>query len=189
MKTVIFLISMTCILILNTNAQFVEEKQIQQDSDEWNWKEHINFGGGLGLSFGSATYVNVAPAVSIGITPKFTSGVKVSYIYYKNNDFDYSTTVYGGGVFSQYKIYNNIFAHCEYEHLNLDKYLEYHDPQRNISYYKKDGRIWVSSVFVGGGIRYPIGQRSFLSLMMLWNLNENRHSPYSNPVFRVNIFL
>jgi hypothetical protein len=38
---------------------------------------------------------------------------------------------------------------------------------------------------VGGGIKQEIGVNSFLTLMLLYNLNETVNSPYSNPVIRV----
>ena len=73
-----------------------------------------------------------------------------------------------------------IFAHVEYEALNLET--EFFDP----SYYRHSTpRFWVNSVLVGGGYRQPIGEYSSINLMLLYNINETIDSPYKNPIIRM----
>ena len=187
-KTILVFVFVLFVFIPYTGrSQFYTEEK--KETKEWNWKEHTHFGGDLGLSFGSITYINVSPAVTLDITDRFSSGVKGTYIFYKNNHFDYRSVVYGAGIFGQFKLINNIFIHSEIEQLNLDNYVEYENINTNMLYYVKEGRTWITSVFVGGGLKYPIGQKSYVSIMILWNLNETSQSPYSNPIFRMSFFI
>jgi hypothetical protein len=44
---------------------------------------------------------------------------------------------------------------------------------------------WAHDIFLGGGYRQWIGEKAFMSLSILWNVNETPYSPYSNPIFRI----
>jgi hypothetical protein len=43
----------------------------------------------------------------------------------------------------------------------------------------------IVSVLAGGGYAQPIGERSALVMMLLWNFTEDQYSPYENPIFRI----
>ncbi len=74
---------------------------------------------------------------------------------------------------------DNLFAHAEYELLNLEKI--YYDSYYNVI---KAGRENVESYLVGGGYCQPIGRNSYFTIIILWNLNETALSPYTNPIIR-----
>src|SRR5688572_2037774 len=101
---------------LTAGAQEVKEKV--------PFKDRIFIGGSLGLQFGSATYIDVSPLVGYQISKKLQAGVGVTYIYYKvkdsNYNYEYETSIYGGRLFSRYYILDNLFAHGEYEILNME---------------------------------------------------------------------
>ena len=80
--------------------------------------------------------------------------------------------------FGKYFFTPGLFAHAEYEELNLEGYNQY---LNNYS------RLWVPSFFIGGGYNQPIGQRGFLQLMILFEVLQDRNSPYyqRNPVVRI----
>ena len=46
-------------------------------------------------------------------------------------------------------------------------------------------RFLLNNIIIGGGYRQKIGQRSSVTFTVLWNINENINSPYTNPVIRV----
>lgn len=135
----------------------------------------IWLGGNLGLQFGSQTFVQVAPMVGYRLTEKLTAGVTGNYIYFKDNIIDYSSEIYGGGVFGRYFVTDDLYLHSEYEVLNLDI------PNVYGSGYTRSN---VTSVLVGGGYRQWISERAGLDLMILFNLNQSRYSPYNNPIIR-----
>jgi hypothetical protein len=37
----------------------------------------------------------------------------------------------------------------------------------------------------GGGVNQRLGMYNSVSFMVLWDVNENAFSPYSNPIFRI----
>jgi hypothetical protein len=67
--------------------------------------ERIYTGGNLTASFGSVTYIYIAPLIGYRITPKFSVGPSFTYIYFKDNRTPYpgyvnyghnSSSIYGG---------------------------------------------------------------------------------------------
>lgn len=152
-----------------------------QTANETFWKK-IYFGGNFGLQFGNQTLVDINPLVGYRLTEKLSVGFSATYIYYKFSDpyynLEYSTNVFGGSIFSRYFFFENIFAHVEGEVLNLEvpKYFS------NNYYYTREN---IFGMYVGGGLRQPMGERSSLNILFLYNLNEGPTSPYQNPIIRV----
>ncbi len=140
-------------------------------------RDKIFTGGNIGLSFGTLTYIDISPLLGYKITPKFSAGLGVTYIYYKDNIVpnNNSSSIYGGRTFARYLVLENVFAYSEYEVLNREIY----DDVR-----RKERRVNVGSFFVGAGYQQRIGGNSFMNLMVLWNLNENPYSLYRNPIIR-----
>lgn len=135
--------------------------------------DRIFYGGNFGLMFGTITYVELSPLIGYKISERLSAGPGVSYIYLQDNRFDLSTSVYGGRLFARYNFTDYLFGHGEYEVLNRE------------SPYSLEGRVNVTSIFVGGGYRQRLGPNSFLSIMGLWNLNDSEYSIYRNPIIRM----
>jgi hypothetical protein len=150
-----------------------------------HWTKRIFTGGSLGLQFGNATYIDVSPIVGYRITDRLQAGLGATYIYYKFKDtfynYSYETSIYGGRTFARYFILENLFAHTEYEILNMEV------PKIIGNSYQGTKRENITSVLVGGGYAQPIGENSALLLMLLWNLTEDQFSPYQNPIVRVGV--
>lgn len=145
--------------------------------------ERIFFGGNLGLQFGDITFVDISPLVGYRITDQLAAGIGGTYIYQRYRDrvynYEYSTNIYGGRIFSRYYFVENLFGHAEYEILNLEV--------PGLNYYVNGELVRenISSFFVGGGYRQMIGERSALEIVLLYNLTEEAYSPYVNPIIRV----
>ncbi len=150
----------------------------------------------LWLSFGTLTYVDVAPMIGYHISDRFSAGLGPHYIYQSRKatpyyPFSYKTHVYGGKAFARFtlirnaeqflpiNLFNELFAHAEYEGLSLEK-AYYFAPT-----YPDEGRFIYQGFLVGGGITQRIGLYNSITVMVLWNLNDSSRSPYSNPVFRI----
>lgn len=183
MYRLLFCLSILPIFICGTvKAQQQEPIQPPPANDDSFW-DKIYIGGNFGLQFGTTTVVNLSPQVGYRVTDKFVPGIGITYIYYNfrdpnNNNKRYETNVYGGSVFGKYFFTDNLFAHAEYEELNLEGY---------DVFLKKYSRIWVPSAFVGGGYNQPLGQRGFIQLLLLFEVLQDRNSPYyrNNPVVRI----
>ena len=150
----------------------------------------------LWLSFGTLTYVEVAPLLGYHLSDRISVGAGPHYLYQARKatpyyPYSYKTHAYGlkGFVrfalitnaeqFLPFRLFSDLFAHLEYEGLSLEKEHFYTLPGN------EEGRFLYHGVLVGGGINQRVGMFNSISIMALWNLNGSSNSPYSNPVFRV----
>jgi hypothetical protein len=147
-----------------------------------NILDRIDFGGYLGATFGNATYIEVAPIASYRITPKFHAGLGLTYMYYSYNDpyGHYSSSSYGGSIFARYFVWRDLFVHLEYAPLYRPDFIPYPYPSPNVH-----ASQWAQDVLIGGGYRQWVGDKAFMSIMFLWNVNETVYSPYINPIIRI----
>ncbi|MBM3405682.1 MAG: hypothetical protein FJY10_12440 [Bacteroidetes bacterium] len=184
------------------------DKSLPRPDNESFWRR-VHVGGNLGFQFGTVTGIVVSPDVSIRMIDRLYGGVGFTYQYYRYKNyyynqsngkyFDFTSNVLGGRVFFQYYLSSlfdnflgNIFAHTEYEYLNYSRPYKFDDngnildPWGNKLLKGKES-IDVNSLFVGGGYRQPIGGKVYMSLLVLYNLNETFYSPYSNPIIRIGV--
>ncbi len=145
----------------------------QRDVDEGsNFSDRIYTGGGMQLSLGSnLIIVGASPIAGYMITPKFSAGLGVTYLYYKFKSPDISTSIYGGKVFTRYNVFNPVFLYSEYELLSFDFTLT--DGM--------DNRETVPALNVGGGISQPLGRVAAFQIILLYDLlHDNLKSPAPN---------
>ncbi|MBT3207477.1 MAG: hypothetical protein HN704_14990 [Bacteroidetes bacterium] len=161
--------------------------------------DKLVFGGNFGLRLGAITHIDISPSVGYKINERTILGIGAIYQYYKDDriyyisgqtyPMDYETNIYGGRIFSQYLLieemgqflpidFGSIILHAEYEFINID----IEDSNSTLIEFE---RRWVSSLLIGAGLKQRIGKRSSVNLLLLWNLNEHAYSPYSNPVVRL----
>ncbi len=150
--------------------------------------DRMYIGGGFSASFGTITSVYVSPVVGYMITRSLSGGVGVTYMYYKNDFFNFETSTYGGKLFLRQNIRLlrlPLFLYSEYENLNVEtvEILPNNDYRLN--------REWVPSMFLGGGLFQPFGRRGGFYMMAMYNvIYDDLRSPYNSPwVFRVGFTL
>jgi len=145
--------------------------------------DRLMYGGDFYLQFGTIRQVILSPRVAYKFTEKYSAGVGISFMYYDNKNYNNETFVYGGSLFMDYTLFNFVFAHCETESLNMETYdLAPFSTTKWIA-----TREWVTGVYVGGGISIPMGERAKTVLMVLYNLNQTRDTPFSNPQIRIGV--
>ena len=167
----------------------VEEKVAprKQEKEKPSFKERIVYGGDIGLSFGSITYIKLAPVVGYRLTDRLTTGLGPIYIYERYKLYHWETSTYGGKLFASFTVYKgsdrqnilgigDIQLHVENEVINVEKFDEI----------TPNSRIWIDDLLVGGGLYQPIGGRFGISIFILWDVTQNRYSPYynNNPIFK-----
>lgn len=147
------------------------------------------------MSFGSRTYIDLAPMVGYHALDRLSFAIGPHYIFQtqKANAYypvDYQTHAYGLKGFARFALITNaeeflpinlfseLFVHVEYEGLSLEK--TYYVPP-----YTEDGRYIYHGFLVGGGFSQRVGIRNSVSFTILWDINELTVSPYSNPIFRI----
>lgn len=187
MRIKIYLILIFGLIVTVLNAQPKKEEKKLWDK--------IYVGGNLGLQFGSLTDVEVSPHIGYYLTPRWSAGVGITYEYYNQAPSIYNyykrieTHIYGYNLFTQLSLipdmgktlgFGNgisIIGHAEFDQISLERVFDIASP----SY---EGRYWLTSFLVGGGIKQAMGQRSSIYLLVLWDLNETIHSPYDNPIIK-----
>lgn len=151
------------------------------------FKDRIYVGGDLGFSFGSYTYIRIAPLLGYNFTERFSAGLSPSYTYLKDSRFEpeYETSIYGGSVFGRYFVFEGFFLQTEVEALNLDVYRinpitgEYRTERETIP-------IW----FVGAGYSQRTTEGSGFFISVLYDLIQDINSPYpDNLSIRVGGFI
>lgn len=174
------------IFVLTTSAQddfFTEQSSTKKTKDKSFFDKRLFFGGNFGIQVGEPTIIELSPLIGYRITEKLSSGIQINYNYIHVSRLNISTMVYGGSVFTNYYFTKNFFARGEYEWLSLES--RYFHP----AIYKTQKRFSIHNVLVGGGYRQQLGERSFVNLIILWNLNDNALSPYQNPIIRMSFEL
>lgn len=147
------------------------------------------------LTFGSMTYIDLAPMVGYHVFDRLAIGLGPHYIYQSQKagyafPYAYQTHSYGLKGFARFslitnaeeflpiRLFSELFAHFEYEGLSLEK--AYYVPP-----YTDEGRYVYQGILLGGGLSQRVGMYNSVSFTVLWDLNESTISPYSNPIFRV----
>lgn len=173
-------IGILCLSLMVSTQVVYAQMDVENKRPENDFKSRWYFGGGFGLQFGYMTLIEVSPLVGYMVTPKLSIGLSPTYKYYKYNDYyganlDLKTNVWGGSIFTRYFVFENVFAHVEYESLLYNEQVPGYPEIRN----------QYNSFFVGGGYNQRIGGNSGMYILLLWNLNDTPDSPYINPIVRV----
>jgi hypothetical protein len=175
---------------------FVSAMQAQEQPESDDRKGKFFLVPEFWLSFGSRTYIEVAPMVGYHIFDRLVVGLGPHYIFQSQKatsyyPYAYQTHVFGLKGFARFalithaeeflpiNLFSDLFVHAEYEGMSLEKEY-YYSPN-----YPEDGRFIYQAFLVGGGFNQRLGMYSSISFMVLWNLNESSRSPYSNPIFRL----
>lgn len=170
---------------------------IDEEKDEKKSKKTENrwvFGGDLGLSFGTLTYIEVSPVAMYLVTPRFMVGPGLIYVYENYKPFHYESSTYGIRTLATFSLLTNlnesiginigdIVLHAQNEIINKDRYTI--DGIR----LDNDGRGWIDNLLVGGGIYQRFGERGGgLSILLLFDVTQNKYSSYSNPTIKIGFF-
>ncbi len=167
--------------LTSANAQYLENNPTVA--------QRIFYGGDIGLSFGSVTFISANPIIGYRVSNRLSMGTGFNYTYAKSSYYNYEGSMYGGNVFSSYTIIKNlgevltaytgsgILLYAEYSAINISNYYNY--PGTTIK--------WIGTPLAGLAFQTPIGNKSYMLIMVLYNFNECSMSPYSNPVFRVSL--
>lgn len=140
-----------------------------------SFKDRVSFGGSIGLQFGSYTFIDVSPLMAYRFSPKLIGGVGITYRYVS---YDYRTSLgtqtfedhqYGWRVFGRYFVIPQLFAHIEYESLNLTSQIRL-QPDGSGGFSEERSRSWVNSAFVGAGYFQGAGKNAGVFVMVLYNL-------------------
>lgn len=178
-KSFSYILFIILLIVLNISAKAQDSTMIRKHPPKERIIDRMFFGGNIGLQFGTVTFIDVSPLVGYRITDKISGGIGATYQYYHYKDkvYDFETNVYGGRVFGRYFFTDYLFAHAEYEYLNLEAFDFF--PRR---------RVDVGSLLAGGGYFQRFGSgNSGMIIMLLYNFTESAYTPYQNPIIRIGV--
>ncbi len=152
-----------------------------KDPNAPSFKDRVFFGGNFWLQFwGSYRYIELSPLVGYAITPKLLGGVGLTYRYvnYESGGLEIDDNQYGYRFFGRYFIIPQLFAHAEFESLNVTSQFRADLNSRRL---ESQGRSWVNSGLIGGGIFQGTGRAGFFA-MALYNVIpcDEIYCPYSD---------
>jgi len=194
---IIRLILITALFLLGASLYGQVEERIapSQDTKEekGRFADRLVFGGDIGLSFGTTTYIKLAPVVGYRVTSRLVAGLGPIYIYERYKDYDLESSTYGGKALVSFTLikgkedggplgFGSIVFHAENEVINVEPlYSMINGPYY---YYFFGDRVWIDNLLIGGGISQPIAGRFSVSMFILWDITQNQYSPYNNPIFK-----
>ncbi|MBL7953601.1 MAG: hypothetical protein JNJ91_01090 [Flavobacteriales bacterium] len=159
-----------------------QETTTKKPKDTRPLSERIWFGGGVGLSFGTVTAIQLDPLVGYKVDPKgkLSFGLGGSYWYFLDNRFPtpYDFKAYGYRTFGRYRVIEQAYLHAEFLHMNVEA-------NRFASFSEIKPRIWVPHLLLGAGYVQPLGQRSSFFIQVLFDVLQDPNSIYFNqgPIF------
>ena len=178
------------IAMLN-NGVFAQQLPVASSKNEF-WQK-VQFGGGLGLTFGQFTNVTLAPAALYNVNQYVGVGVSLLGSYVSKRDA-YKATVLGGSVLMIFSPVPEVQFSVEVEQLNV------HATQNNAtaalnsngSYdsnltgknFDVTRNFWTTALFVGGG--YNVGNVTVGGRYnLLFDTNKSAYSSAVMPFVRV----
>ncbi|MEI6866845.1 hypothetical protein [Flavicella sp.] len=130
----------------------------------------LYFGGTFGATFGNYTSITIAPTIGYRLRPSLYTGVKFYYTYSKqkfgSNSYEYHN--YGIGTFLRWFAFSDIYLHVAPEAFSYE--------QTTIA--NQTSREWVPYLWAGAGIRKRVSNRSWISVHVLFDMINDKNSPY-----------
>lgn len=157
----------------------------------------IVLGGGIGFSWGDQyASFSISPVVGYRILDKLAVGVGGGYQYFWQKNFFSVPDVYGiehlydlkasitsVSVWARYMVFPRLIVHAEYEH-NFFSYTDYRFSSSgtgDIESYRE--KYNAPSVLLGIGYRQPVGENASVFIMGMYDVVQDKYSPYGNTIF------
>ena len=137
------------------------------------------FGGGIGASFGTVDYVEVAPLVGMRVVPRLDLGLQPFFRWTSQPGLE--TSDYGARLFARVRVVSSFFLEADYQYTNY----EY---PNSLGGTTRDAN---NAFLAGAGYVVPLGRNvgMFFSALYDFSYNSNNsYYPYDSPVqFQVGV--
>lgn len=166
-----FLISIT---LFSSHFLLAQQQTIDPQSESDFWKK-VQFGGGIGLGFGSEyTNISLAPSAIYNFNEYVALGLGAQYTYAKQKNY-YASHLYGGSIVALFNPINEIQLSAELEQLRVNVDLD--GSNSNSQDY------WNTGLFLGVG--YRTGNVTIGARYNVLNDNNNVYGNAFMPFVRV----
>lgn len=141
-----FLTALTVFISTHLSAQYQTTRSSSNLNPKSDFWKNVQFGGGLGLSFGNRyADISVAPSAIYNVNEYFAVGLGAQYTYAKQKDA-YNSNLYGGSVITLFNPLPEIQLSAELEQLRVNvKGIGYNSGYEN--------NFWNTALFLGAGYR------------------------------------
>ncbi|WP_281297647.1 hypothetical protein [Flavobacterium limnophilum] len=165
-----------CILALLFSFHHLSaQQQTITSSPQNNFWNNVQFGGGLGVSFGSGyTDITISPSAIYNINSIVAVGTALQFGYVSAKN-DYTSTLYGASLIGLINPIPEIQLSVELEEINVNT---------DYKYYGVSESFWNTALYVGAGYRtgnVTIGAR----FDVLFDENNGYYSDAFMPFVRV----
>ncbi len=163
------------ILTLFTAITLIPQHTQAQETDYSFW-EKVQFGGGLGISFGNGNFAgSISPSAIYNFNDYFAMGPSLIFSYQSSNFF--KSTLYGGSWIALFNPIREIQLSAEVEQLRVNQKIEFIDGSFTDNF-------WNTALFVGAG--YRAGPATIgIRYNILYNDNDDVYATAWNPFVRV----
>ncbi|WP_016989972.1 hypothetical protein [Flavobacterium sp. ACAM 123] len=165
---------MIVFITLISNALLAQQQTITSKSSGNFWK-NVQFGGGIGLGFGSDyTDISLAPSTIYNFNEQVALGIGAQYTYLKQKNY-YASHLYGGSIIGLFNPIRIIQLSAELEELRVNMNLD--GTTGNSQNY------WNSGLFLGVG--YRSGNATIGARYNVFNDDNNIYGSPFMPFVRV----
>lgn len=138
--------TLTACFLIGFNS-FAQENQDTYQPRTTTFFSDMQFGGGLGLAFGSGfTNISVSPMALKPITEQFSAGLGLQFNYLRSKGF-YESTSYGANILGIYSPAEMIQLSAELEQLRVNNTIFTDFSHTN----KINDNFWNTALFLGAG--------------------------------------
>ena len=135
---------LTAFITLISNTLLAQQQTITPKLSDNFW-ENVQYGGGIGLGFGSDyTDISLAPSAIYNFNEYVALGIGAQYTYLKQRNY-YASHLYGGSIIGLFNPIPTIQLSAELEELRVNINLD--DTNRITQNY------WNTGLFLGAGYR------------------------------------
>ena len=135
---------MVMMALFFSSCVLAQENTSPPETENQFWR-NVQFGGGIGLGFGSGyTDISVAPSAIYNFNHYVALGVGAQYKYLKQKDY-YASHLYGGSLIGLFNPINQIQLSAELEQLRVNVNLDGSDSNSQ--------NYWNTGLFIGAGYR------------------------------------
>jgi hypothetical protein len=178
------------VMLIQANGQEKDIEKAEKPAEEVVEKkkgldpQRLFFGGNFGLTFGNFTFINISPQVGYRVSPIFSAGTGLNFIYQSDKYYSGSREVkntlgYAGlNIFGRVNPYKFIILNAQPE-LN---YVWGTTRVEGLDDSKIDSKF-VPSFLVGVGAAIPMGGRGRMIAMLQYDLIQDNWSPYGRNAF------
>ena len=175
-KPFITQISINLLVVFLVCFSFTSQSQIEPQKQKSEFWQHVQFGGGVGLSFGSNYFSGtLAPSAIYRFDEMFATGVALNFSYGKEKYF-YENIMVGASVLGLFNPIPQIQISAEFEQLSINR--SYDNP------IYLDESYWYPGLYLGAG--FSTGPVTMgIRFDVLYDSSRSIYANAYNPFVRV----